>query len=394
MNYKFSILFAIVLSALLTACGGTKDPKKLFLESDLASTKIQTAKYSIILRVKTPQLIDSMSAKVWLKRDVQSPLGFRIRIETSDKGIMTYDGSRAINVDMSKNRAMLFQDPDNSMAQAMYFGQFFSQIMKKQSDSAAISQQKNLVYKGTENVNGAECYLVTQDISENDTLSNAFYFGAESKLIMKFVSKIISQKTEYETVVSGMEIDKTIEDNMFTQSIPSGFSIDTIKPGPAGADGGSAAPGQKSAEEEYNLLKQGSKAPDFSLSDPNGKSVSLKDFAGKVVVIDFWATWCRPCQMAMPLIQKVYQKYKNKNVVVIGISSNERGKANPAETMKKLGCNYMLLLNGEKITSSYNVPGFPTLYVIDKKGNICYSEVGYDQDLDKKIGDAIDKLIK
>jgi peroxiredoxin len=141
-------------------------------------------------------------------------------------------------------------------------------------------------------------------------------------------------------------------------------------------------------------LEKGEKAPAFTLKNAEGKDISLSDFKGKIVLIDFWGTWCGPCQMAMPAIQKVHAKFKDKGVVVIGISCREKPSGDPAKMMKDKGCDYDLLLNGEKITSDWHVPGYPTMYLIDREGRIAYSELGYDEELEGKVSEAIDRLPK
>jgi peroxiredoxin len=98
--------------------------------------------------------------------------------------------------------------------------------------------------------------------------------------------------------------------------------------------------------------------------------------------------------MAMPSIQKVHTRFKDKGVVVIGISCREKPGADPAKTMKELGCDYGLLLNGETIVKDWHVPGYPTLYLIDREGGIAYSELGFDEELEAKLSEAIEALLR
>jgi hypothetical protein len=98
--------------------------------------------------------------------------------------------------------------------------------------------------------------------------------------------------------------------------------------------------------------------------------------------------------MAMPAIQKLHAKYKDRGVVVIGLSCREKPGADPAKTMKELGCDYGLLLNGETIAKDWHVPGYPTLYLIDRDGKIAHAELGFDEELEGKLSEAIDALLK
>ena len=76
---------------------------------------------------------------------------------------------------------------------------------------------------------------------------------------------------------------------------------------------------EKPQVEEKVTIKEGTIAPPFTLKDLTGKEVSLADYRGKLVIIDFWATWCPPCKKELPHIQKIYDKYKDKEVIVLAI---------------------------------------------------------------------------
>lgn len=119
-------------------------------------------------------------------------------------------------------------------------------------------------------------------------------------------------------------------------------------------------------------------APDFELPDVNGKKVRLSDFKGKVIILDFWATWCPPCRAEIPGFIELYNKYKDKGVVIIGISLDEGGVKDVLPFMKEFGINYHILIGNYKVTQDYGgIRGIPTTFVIDKKGNIRAKYVGY-----------------
>ncbi|MBL0922781.1 MAG: TlpA family protein disulfide reductase [Phycisphaerales bacterium] len=137
------------------------------------------------------------------------------------------------------------------------------------------------------------------------------------------------------------------------------------------------------------LLKTGSQAPAWTLKDADGKEHSLSGFAGKVVVMDFWATWCVPCVKAMPGLQKLHNAYADKGVAVIGVNTAESG--DPVRFMKENKFTYQLLLNGDEVASEYKVRGIPAFYVIDGAGKIVYSAVGYDPKHEKEIEKVINE---
>lgn len=121
----------------------------------------------------------------------------------------------------------------------------------------------------------------------------------------------------------------------------------------------------------------GEQAPAFSLKDKDGKTISLASLKGKVVVLNFWATWCPPCRAEIPDFKKVYSEYKGKGVEIIGVSLDHKGWDVVRPFLKKWDINYPVVLGGAKIAKDYgNVRSIPTTFIIDKKGKIVDSHVG------------------
>lgn len=126
-------------------------------------------------------------------------------------------------------------------------------------------------------------------------------------------------------------------------------------------------------------------APNFELKNFEGKPVKLSSLKGKVVVVDFWATWCGPCKMSFPSLQKIYNKYqKNKNVVILAVNAWERVKGDERDkTVRKFIADnkytFPVLFDQDDATiGAYGVDGIPTKFVIDKKGKIAFQTIGFD----------------
>ena len=119
------------------------------------------------------------------------------------------------------------------------------------------------------------------------------------------------------------------------------------------------------------------KAPDFSLKSVDGKIVKLSDFKGKVIILDFWATWCPPCRKGIPDLISIQNEYKN-DVVVIGVSlDGDKTIKDVPGFAKEYGINYPIVYGDEKIVTAYGgIQAIPTAFVIDKKGNIADQHVG------------------
>ena len=119
-------------------------------------------------------------------------------------------------------------------------------------------------------------------------------------------------------------------------------------------------------------------APDFTLPDINGKMVSLKDFRGKVLILDFWATWCPPCRQEIPQFVDLYSQYKEKGFEIIGIALDQEGEKVVKPFSQNYNIKYPILIGGEEVSEIYGgIRGIPTTFVIDRKGNIVKKYVGF-----------------
>jgi thiol-disulfide isomerase/thioredoxin len=111
-------------------------------------------------------------------------------------------------------------------------------------------------------------------------------------------------------------------------------------------------------------------APAFGLKDLNGKTVSLADYKGQVVLVDFWATFCGPCIKAMPKLQKLHEELGPKGFAVLGIATDEEGLPKVRPAARKINVQYPILISDEKTWKAYGVETLPSAFLIDRKGQV------------------------
>jgi peroxiredoxin len=134
-------------------------------------------------------------------------------------------------------------------------------------------------------------------------------------------------------------------------------------------------------------------APDFALKDAEGKLVHLSDYRGKVVLLDFWATWCGPCKIEIPWFMDFQRQNQEKGLVVLGVSMDDEGWEIVKPYLARMKVNYRVVIGNDHTAQLYGgVDALPTTFLIDREGKIAAVHVGLADRKDFENG--IDELLQ
>jgi peroxiredoxin len=134
-------------------------------------------------------------------------------------------------------------------------------------------------------------------------------------------------------------------------------------------------------------------APDFTLRTMTGPNLRLGEQRGRVVMVNFWATWCGPCREEMPQLNRLYERYKAAGFVLLGVNVDDDSKK-AADVAAKLGVTFPVLLDSDKVVSKlYDLNTMPSTVIIDRSGNVRYVHRGYlagtEADYEKQIRELL-----
>lgn len=149
------------------------------------------------------------------------------------------------------------------------------------------------------------------------------------------------------------------------------------------------------AQEKETLVKVGDDVPEFVVEMFDGQKINIKDLKGKIVLINFWATWCPPCQEELKRVQKeIIDRFKGKDFVFLAIS-REESKEQVKKFRERNGYTFPMGLDPERrIYSKFATATIPRNFIIDKKGKIVEIEIGYTKEAFSKMIEKLERLLK
>ena len=257
-------------------------------------------------------------------------------------------------------------------------------------DSAFLDTTNSFRLLGEEMINGTSCYRVqVNQIAKHDStdmmqvlrIEYHFWIHKEDFLPYQYSTSIdiaMNNDTmnQYELErLNKFDINHLQNDSLLTlSSIPNYYQLKDYVPWKSPA-----------------LLPLDTIAPPWELISLKEQKVNLKDLKGQLVLIDFFYKSCYPCMQALPALQALSEKYKDKGLRVIGIDPFDTKEDDMGTFLSKRGITYTVLMDGKDVASSYHVSGYPTMYLVDKTGKIIFVQEGYGKDVDKTLDEIIEK---
>ncbi|MFH1746256.1 MAG: redoxin domain-containing protein [Planctomycetota bacterium] len=375
-------LVTLYLGLVAQACADAPDAVEVLKKAQAAAGKLQAISYEAELDVTgaLTRILSPQSGQVTLARSDGMIVRARIDGKKADAGRfeLASDGDSVDVIDHDKKQHYQAQGREAYSLLLRSGGLLLGDVLAPKP-FAQDADNSGAKYVGLEKIFDVECHVIEVPFSSGK--GQARWFFSTSDYLPRRVIRIMPTPegdASQSLTLKSLNPSPELSDGMFKLAVPSGYESNDRR----GSSGRSS----------HKLLQPDTQAPDWSLPTPDGKKISLKDLRGKIVVLDFWATWCVPCKAAMPGVQKIHEKYKDKPVAVYGVSTWERGRADPAGYMKSKKFTYGLLLKGEKVAQEYKIKGIPTFYVIGHDGNIIYANSGMGNDA--QIEEAIEEGLK
>jgi len=275
---------------------------------------------------------------------------------------------------------------------------FYSPLTTRKSsplphDSAFIDNNHVFKFIGQEKINGTSCFhLQMNEVPQNDSaetyqvlrIEYHFWINSADYIPIQYsiaYDLLMNNDTMYQYELDRLnkyEINHMKDDSILKlSSIPDYYLLKDYTP-------------WKSPP----LLPLDTIAPDWELPSLNGEKISLKSLRGQLVLIDFFYKSCYPCMQALPALQSISEKYKNKGMRVIGIDPFDTKEDDMGPFLSKRGVTYTILMEGKDASTQYRVSGYPTMYLVDKTGKIIFVQEGYGKDVDDTLVEVIEKNLK
>ena len=148
----------------------------------------------------------------------------------------------------------------------------------------------------------------------------------------------------------------------------------------------------KGITSDWKRIEPSVAAPEFTLPQLDGKPLSLSDLRGRVVVMEFWATWCGPCRFSLPSLEAIYRRYRDRGVTVLLINQGESAEQARRWAKRRFTAPILLGQDG-RVGQRYGAHGIPKLLIVDQAGRLVYEHEGYGGGLESNLSRILDELL-
>jgi len=404
MRLTPATLLASLLATLWASLPAAAEPPDLARSVTGAAARVRTLE----LRAGTSR--DAIDQHIWraFGPDPASPRLLRIE-DSAAKRTTISDGVRAIVIDEA-TRTFREVKPEDAAASAQDWC-----IASLRSAGLAPSAQvrDGFTYEraGEETLDGHPCDIVRERVSTTTVVEiaggthtvpvralNTYAISRTDGLPRRFEQRIGSS-------LDRPDLDPPTSSHLSILSvdaeIPAArFTLPTAEELEARGYARAKPPERPKPPAPRGRVAVGSAAPDFTLRDLDGREVALGSLRGKVVVLDFWASWCGPCKRAMPFLEEIHRAYESDpatkgKVVVLGMNTSESDAADARRVIKEKALTYLTLLDADATSFAYGVTGLPALFVIDTEGRVTVSDEGFGAEgFGERMRSAIDAALK
>jgi peroxiredoxin len=140
-------------------------------------------------------------------------------------------------------------------------------------------------------------------------------------------------------------------------------------------------------------LDTGTRLPEIGLQDLAGRRIDIASLRGKVVLVDFWASWCAPCKQEMPVLERLYQKYRDRGLTIVGVSVDQES-ANVGDFLKQLKVSFPIVHDkSHEVANRFHPPRMPSSYIVDRNGVVRFVHGGFRNGDEAKIEKELTGLL-
>lgn len=386
-NVSRLVVPCLVLAATAVPAGADADPgaRRVLDEARAACVGVRSAAYDGACQTTSGSSGRETTGQVqFSKFDYSDRIGGRLVIDgkevkaggRSSEFTAAYNGAHARRLMPDKQK--MLQGDLNFGGEAVLESTGYDIVMRALLEESPFAEELRapaLALAGAESVGEVQCDVVEVTYAESGT-TGRWWIAREDRLPRRHERHYKSANGRDVTsslTVSGLVIGATIAETVFDLEAPDGWKVETVgrRPPPP--------------------INVGDMAPDFTLLDAEGREVSLRQFQGQVVVLEFWSSWCHYCKESMPALQRLHDKWSGKGAAVLAINCRDTADVDPGAFVRGKGYTYPVIPDGNAVAPQYRISGIPHVFVIGTDGRLIQSQVGFGEATESRLDVLINK---